>query len=54
MHPTVADALEERGRKLGSNPDNWFGSFKPVTGDQWIAIEKLEDVGWVATSVEKV
>ena len=53
MHPAIADKLEETARAVGSNSDEWFGTFKSVTRDKWTAIETLVDEGWVSYDLPK-
>jgi hypothetical protein len=52
MNPRIADSLEETAREQGSNPDEWFGTFKPVTDDTWLAIEVLTDQGWESAGLK--
>ncbi len=43
--PSVADALEEAGRAIGSVPQDWFVSYEPVPAEEWILVQVLDDDG---------
>jgi len=39
--------LEEVGRKMGANPNEWYGSLKPIPIEQWIRLEQYVNGKWV-------
>jgi hypothetical protein len=39
MHPRMQDYLEREAVRIGAKPEEWFGTFKPVPREQWVAIE---------------
>ena len=47
MSRDTARDLKVNGRRLGSKPESWFGSFDAVQHSEWVAIDVLEDGQWV-------
>ena len=47
MSRGTARHLKVSGRRLGSKPEWWFGSFDPVQRSEWVAIDVLDEGRWV-------
>jgi len=47
MSRATARDLKVVGRRLGSKPEWWFGSFDPVQRSDWVAVDVLDDGQWV-------
>lgn len=47
MSRDTARELKVIGRRLGSKPEWWFGSFDPVPRSEWVAIDVLDEGRWV-------
>ena len=47
MSRDTARNLNVSGRRQGSKPEWWFGSFDPVQRPEWVAIDVLEEGQWV-------
>lgn len=47
MSRDTARELKVIGRRLGSKPEWWYGTFYPVQRSEWIAIDVLDEGQWV-------
>lgn len=47
MSRETARDLKVKGRRMGSKPEWWHGTFNPVHCSEWVAIDVLEDGQWV-------
>ncbi len=47
MSRSTARHLKVKGRRLGSQPEWWFGSFDSVQRSEWVAIDVLDEGQWV-------
>lgn len=47
MRKEHAKALEVAGKKMGGNPNEWFGSLVPIPIDEWLRIEIYQDGKWI-------
>jgi len=54
MSRSTARYLKVKGRRLGSQPEWWFGSFDPVQRSEWIAVEVWRAGQWVRAFHEGV
>jgi hypothetical protein len=43
----TVDFLEDRGRTMGGEPSEWFGSMYPIGIEKWIRAEIFVDGEWV-------
>jgi hypothetical protein len=51
INPRMSDALKDLGIRQGANPDEWFGTFRPV--QRWLSFEKLVDDIWIYAEARK-
>ena len=54
MSPGTTRDLKVKGRRLGSKPESWFGSFDAVQRSEWVAVEVWNAGQWVRTFHEDV
>ena len=47
MSRDTARELKVIGRRLGSKPEWWYGTFHPVQRSEWVAIDVLDEGQWV-------
>lgn len=50
MPQQVISGLQRVARKWGARPNEWRGTFEPVTRDKWVAVEVFDDSRWVTFS----
>lgn len=43
----VAETYEQTGKKMGANPNEWYGSLTPIHINDWIKIEVYRNGKWV-------
>lgn len=48
-----ADRMEVAALRVGSNPADWYVSFRPVLRADWLAIEHWDGQEWTPTSFKK-
>ena len=49
MDPRIAVLLKSQGIEVGANPDEWFGTFRPVERERWLSVEELVSGVWSAS-----
>ena len=47
MSRATARDFKVVGRRLGSKPEWWFGTFNPVQRSEWVVIDELYEGQWV-------
>ncbi len=47
MSRATARELKVIGRRMGSKPEWWYGTFYPVQRSEWVAIDVLDEGQWV-------
>ncbi len=43
----VANGYEQAGKKMGGNPNQWYGSLAPIHINDWIKIEVYRNGEWI-------
>ena len=52
MDIRMAVSLEKTGKEQGADPNEWFGSLKPIMRKDWLSIEVFNDGAWKKVVIE--
>lgn len=49
MSPQMADGLVRHAQRVGADPWEWYGTFKPVPFEEWIELQVYKNGAWTTT-----